>query len=50
MGSPVSVMIANLFMGELEQRSIQSFEHKVKVWKGYVDDTFVVLKNERVQM
>ena len=50
MGSPVSVIIANLFMEELEQRSLQSFEHNVKVWKRYVDDTFVVLQNEHVQM
>ena len=50
MGSPVSVIIANLFMEELEQRSLQSFEHNVKVWKGYVDDTFVVPQNKHVQV
>ena len=44
MGIPVSVVIANLFMEEMEQRSLQTFPHSVKAWKRYVDDTIVVLK------
>ena len=48
MGSPVSAVIANLFMEEVEQKAIQSFPHEVKVWKRYVDDTFVVVKDEHV--
>ena len=48
MGSPVSVVIANLFMEEVEQKAIQSFSHDVKVWKRYVDDTFVVIRAEHV--
>ena len=49
MGSPVSVVIANLFMEELEQKSLETFGHSVKVWKRYVDDTFVVVKKEHVE-
>ena len=48
MGSPVSVAVANMFMEELETKSLQTFEPGVKVWKRYVDDTFVVLKKEHV--
>ena len=44
MGSPVSVVVANLFMEELEEKSLQSFTYGVKVWKRYVDDTFVVIE------
>ena len=49
MGSPVSVVIANMFMEELEQKSLETFGHSVKVWKRYVDDTFVVVKKEHVE-
>ena len=48
MGSPVSVVVANLFMEDLEQTALQSFPHPVKVWKRYVDDTFVVIESDRV--
>ena len=48
MGSPVSVVVANLFMEEVEQSSLQSFTHPVKTWKRYVDDTFVVIKKDHV--
>ena len=49
MGSPVSVVVANLFMEEFEQEALKSFPHQVKVWKRYIDDTFVVLKTEHVE-
>ena len=48
MGSPVSVVVANLFMEDLEEKSLRSFSQEVKVWKRYVDDTFVVVKREQV--
>ena len=48
MGSPVSVIVANLFMEELEKRALESFGQGVRVWRRYVDDTFVVVKKEQV--
>ena len=48
MGSPVSVVVANLFMDDLEEKALQSFPHGVKVWKRYVDDTFVLVKQQQV--
>ena len=36
-------------MEELEQKSLETFGHSVKVWKRYVDDTFVVVKKEHVE-
>lgn len=48
MGSPVSVVVANLFMEALEQSALESFPHPVKYWRRYVDDTFVIIKRNLV--
>ena len=43
MGSPVSPIVANLFMEFFEERAINSFMYEVKIWRRYVDDTMVIL-------
>ena len=43
MGSPVSVVVADLVMEDVEERAIDSFGQPPKVWKQFVDDTFVIL-------
>ena len=43
MGSPVSPIVANLFMEWFEEVALQSFPYDITVWKRYVDDTFVAL-------
>ena len=48
MGSPVSVVIANMFMESLEQSALRSFPQPVKYWRRYVDDTFVIIKKDYV--
>ena len=42
MGSPLSPIIANLFMEHLEEEAIQSPPSQPAVWTHYVDNTFVI--------
>ena len=42
MGSPLSPVIANLFMEEFENSVLTSYEKKPTLWIRYVDDTFVI--------
>ena len=48
MGSPSSPIIANLFMGKLEQAAISSFHTRPRIWFRYVDDIFAILKKHVV--
>ena len=50
MGSPVSAVIANIFMEDFEERAIASAIYKPKIWKRYVDDTFTILDRDQVDI
>ena len=49
MGSPVSAVVANFVMEELERRIFESHENWVpQHWNRYVDDTFVIVRTNMV--
>ena len=48
MGSPVSAVIANLYMEEFEERAKATATYKPKIWKQYLDDTFTILGKDHV--
>ncbi len=51
MGSPVSPIIANFFMEDLEQKAINTVpaECKPKFWKRYVDDVASAVKKGQAE-
>ena len=48
MGSPVSPLVANLFMEYLEKIAIDTSLNPVRLWKRYIDDIFCILHKSTV--
>jgi hypothetical protein len=48
MGSPVSPVVANLCMEIIEESAIAASTTPPKIWKRYVDDSFVIIKKHSV--
>ena len=49
MGSPVSPIVANLYMEHFEERAIREAPHPPDIWLRSVDDTFTVLQESEVE-
>ena len=49
MGSPISPLIANIFMEELEVKALSSSPLPPSLWLRFVDDTFVINQAEHSQ-
>ncbi|GJQ73972.1 hypothetical protein Trydic_g18902 [Trypoxylus dichotomus] len=47
MGSPLSPVVANLFMEQFESLAVETAADKPTVWWRYLDDTFVIWPHGR---
>ena len=48
MGSPVSAIVANLYMEFFEELALDSAPSRPRLWKQYVDDTCCIMKKDAV--
>ena len=46
MGSPLSPIVANIFMEKFETEALETAPHPPSLWKRFVDDTFVILEEQ----
>ena len=49
MGSPLSPIMANLFMEELEMKALSNITFSPRFYKRYVDDSFMIIKKRYTQ-
>ena len=48
MGSSLSPVVADIVMEYIETTAINSFDSQVFIYKRYVDDTFVVIEENKI--
>ena len=48
MGSPVSVVIAEIVMQAIEERALTTYQHALSFWFRYVDDMITALHEDEI--
>ena len=48
MGSPISPIVANLYMEDLATKAIQSAQDPPSFWRRFVDDTLTIMKSSQI--
>ena len=48
MGSPVSVVVAEIVMQHVEERTLATCRQTIPLWLGYVDDTFTAVHKDEI--
>ena len=48
MGSPVSVIVAEIVMQAIEERAIATYKQTLPIWLCYVDDTFTTVHQDEI--
>ena len=49
MGSPVSPIVANLFMEDYEGKALEAYQDPSKYWGRYIDDALAVIKTANIE-
>ena len=49
MGSPISLIVANLYMEDLETKAIQSAQNPPSFWRRFVDNTLTIIKSSQIE-
>ena len=49
MGSPISPIVANLYMEYLETKAIKSSPNPPSFWRRFMDDTLTIMKSSQVE-
>ena len=48
MGSPVSVVVAEIVMQNIEERALANYKRTLSLWLRYVDDTFTAVHKDEI--
>ena len=48
MGSPVSVVLAEIVMENIEEQALATYTRTIRLWLRYVDDTFTAVHKDGI--
>ena len=48
MGSPVSVVVAEIVMQNIEEQALATYTRTIPLWLRYVDDTFTAVRKDGI--